>query len=136
MECMRIFLDANILVSGIIFKGKEHELLIKNKNLLFIASEDVLDETRAVIAEKFPESSELVEIFLNILNPTVIKRKDYVSKLDEYPTVRDKNDRHILAAAVEGKSEYIVTGDADLISLKNYKNISILQTRKMLSLLK
>ena len=55
MECMRIFLDANILISGIIFKGKEHELLIKNKNIFFITSEDVLEETRAVIIEKFPE---------------------------------------------------------------------------------
>ena len=136
MECMRIFLDANILVSGIIFKGKEHDLLTKNKNILFITSEDALDETRAAITKKFPESSELVEIFLNILNLTVIKRKDYLSKLDEYTTVRDRNDRHILAAAVIGKVEYIVTGDADLLSLKTYSNISIVQARKMLSLLK
>jgi putative PIN family toxin of toxin-antitoxin system len=136
MECMRIFLDANILVSGIIFKGKEHDLLTKNKNILFITSEDALDETRAVIIKKFPESSELVDIFLNILNLTTIKRKDYVSKLHEYTTVRDRNDRHILAAAVIGKVEYIVTGDADLVSLKTYNNISIVQARKMLSLLK
>jgi putative PIN family toxin of toxin-antitoxin system len=133
---MRIFLDANILVSGIIFKGKEHDLLTKNKNILFITSEDALDETRAVIIKKFPESSELVDIFLNILNLTTIKRKDYVSKLHEYTTVRDRNDRHILAAAVIGKVEYIVTGDADLVSLKTYNNISIVQARKMLSLLK
>jgi uncharacterized protein len=133
---MRIFLDANILVSGIIFKGKEHELLIKNKNILFIISEDVLEETRAAIIEKFPESSELVEIFLNILNPTVIKRKDYATKLNEYLTVRDTNDRHILAAAMIGKVDYIVTGDADLLILKNYKNISIVQARKIISLIK
>jgi len=133
---MRIFLDANILISGIIFKGKEHELLIKNKNIFFITSEDVLEETRAVIIEKFPESSELVEIFLSILNPTVIKRKDYASKLNEYSTVRHKNDRHILAAAIIGKVDYIVTGDADLLSLKNYNNISIVQARKIISLQK
>jgi uncharacterized protein len=136
MECMRIFLDANILISGIIFKGKEHELLIKNKNIFFITSEDVLEETRAVIIEKFPESSELVEIFLSILNPTVIKRKDYASKLNEYSTVRDKNDRHILAAATIGKVDYIVTGDADLLSLKNHNNILIVQARKIISLQK
>jgi putative PIN family toxin of toxin-antitoxin system len=136
MEGMRIFLDANILVSGIIFKGKEHDLLTKNKNILFITSEDALDETRAAINKKFPESSELVDIFLNILNLTVIKRKDYLSKLHEYTTVRDRNDKHILAAAVMGKVEYIVTGDADLLSLKTYNNISIVQARKILSLLK
>lgn len=136
MEGTKIFLDANILVSGIIFKGKEYDLLTKNKNILFITSEDALDETRAAINKKFPESSELVDIFLNILNLTVIKRKDYLSKLHEYTTVRDRNDKHILAAAVMGKVEYIVTGDADLLSLKTYNNISIVQARKILSLLK
>jgi len=87
-----------------------------------------------VIIEKFPESSEFVEIFLSILNPTIIKRKDYASKLNEYSTVRDKNDRHILAAATIGKVDYIVTGDADLLCLKNYNNISIVQARKIVSL--
>ena len=48
--------------------------------------------------------------------------------------VRDKNDRHILAAAMIGKVDYIVTGDADLLSLKNYNNISIVQARKIVSL--
>jgi predicted nucleic acid-binding protein len=50
--------------------------------------------------------------------------------------VRDRNDRHILAAAMIGKVDYIVTGDADLHSLKTYNSISIVQARKMLSLLK
>ena len=136
MGCMRIFLDANILVSGIIFKGKEHELLTKNKSTFFITSEDALDETRAAITEKFPDSTELVDIFLSILNLTIIKRKEYLKKLDDFTTVRDRNDRHILAAAMIGKAEYIVTGDADLLSLKTYNNIPVLQARKMLSLLR
>lgn len=105
---MRIFLDANILVSGMIFKGKEHELLTKNKNILFITSEDALDETKAAITQK----------------------------LHEYTTVRDRNDRHILAAAIIEKADYIVTGDADLLNLKTYNNIPIVQARKLLSLIK
>ncbi|MCX6664571.1 MAG: putative toxin-antitoxin system toxin component, PIN family [Euryarchaeota archaeon] len=67
---------------------------------------------------------------------TVIKRKEYLNKLHEHAIVRDRNDRHILAAATIGKVDYIVTGDNDLLILKKYHNISIIQAKKMLSLLK
>jgi len=133
---MRIFLDANILVSGIIFKGKEHDLLIKTKKATFITSEDVLDETMKTIKQKFPESSGLADAFLKILDLTVVKRKEYVNKLDEHDVVRDKNDRHILAAAVISKSDYVVSGDADLLALKTYRNIRIVKSRNMLSVIR
>ena len=128
MECMRIFLDANTLISGILFNGKEHNLLTKNNRDTLITSEDVLDETMKTITQKFPESVGLVDAFLKILDLTVIKRKEYINKLNKHNVVRDKNDRHILAAAVVSKSDYIVTGDADLLALKTYRNIHIVKT--------
>lgn len=136
MECMRIFLDANTLISGILFNGKEHNLLTKNNRDTLITSEDVLDETMKTITQKFPESVGLVDAFLKILDLTVIKRKEYINKLNKYNVVRDKNDRHILAAAVVSKSDYIVTGDADLLALKTYRNIHIVKTKKILSLIR
>jgi putative PIN family toxin of toxin-antitoxin system len=136
MECMRIFLDANTLISGILFNGKEHNLLTKNNRDTLITSEDVLDETMKTITQKFPESVGLVDAFLKILDLTVIKRKEYINKLNKHNVVRDKNDRHILAAAVVSKSDYIVTGDADLLALKTYRNIHIVKTKKILSLIR
>ena len=136
MECMRIFLDANTLISGILFNGKEHNLLTKNNRDTLITSEDVLDETMKTITQKFPESVGLVDAFLKILDLTVIKRKEYINKLNKHNVVRDKNDRHILAAAVVSKSDYIVTGDADLLVLKTYRNIHIVKTKKILSLIR
>lgn len=133
---MRIFLDANTLISGILFNGKEHNLLTKNNRDTLITSEDVLDETMKTITQKFPESVGLVDAFLKILDLTVIKRKEYINKLNKYNVVRDKNDRHILTAAVVSKSDYIVTGDADLLALKTYRNIHIVKTKKILSLIR
>ena len=133
---MRIFLDANTLISGILFNGKEHNLLTKNNRDTLITSEDVLDETMKTITQKFPESVGLVDAFLKILDLTVIKRKEYINKLNKHNVVRDKNDRHILAAAVVSKSDYIVTGDADLLALKTYRNIHIVKTKKILSLIR
>ncbi|MDG6219665.1 MAG: putative toxin-antitoxin system toxin component, PIN family [Candidatus Thermoplasmatota archaeon] len=135
MDGMRLFLDANILVSGIVFKGNEHDLLLKSNKVNFITSEDAIDETMRTIEKKLPEYTTLVVAFLNIIDLTIVKRKEYIKELHKYDLVRDKNDRHILAAATVSKSDYIVTGDKDLIVLKKYKNIDILKTQKMLSLI-
>lgn len=136
MERMRAFLDANILVSGIIFNGKEHNLLIKNNRVTFITSEDVIDETMKTIKQKFPESIGLADAFVKMLDLTVIKRRRYINKLNEHTVVRDKKDRHILAAAIISKSDYIVSGDTDLLILKTYRNVSIVKAKKMLSLIR
>ena len=132
---MRLFLDANTLISGIIFKGKEHDLLLKSDKVTFITSEDVIDDTMKTIKRKFPESIELVDAFLKIFNPEIVKRKEYIDKLEEHTTIRDEKDRHVLAAAIVDKSNYIVSGDADLLILETYQNMKIVKAKKMLSLI-
>jgi putative PIN family toxin of toxin-antitoxin system len=38
---------------------------------------------------------------------------------------RDPKDNHIIACALEGKADFIVSGDKDLLSLKEYQGIVI-----------
>jgi putative PIN family toxin of toxin-antitoxin system len=134
---MRIFLDANILVSGIVFHGNEHTLLTKrNRNITFITSEDVVEETKKVLMQKFPEDAKLIDIFLQLLNLTIIKRELYIHKIQDCTTVRDKKDKHILVVSVAGKADYIVSGDVDLLSLKIHKNIPIIKAKEALILMK
>ena len=44
--------------------------------------------------------------------------------------VRDPDDALVLAAAVGGKASHIVTGDEDLLTLKAYAGIPILNARE------
>ena len=46
--------------------------------------------------------------------------------------VRDDDDNRVLEAAVEGKCEYVVTGDEDLLSLQNYGGIKIITPAEFL----
>jgi putative PIN family toxin of toxin-antitoxin system len=48
---------------------------------------------------------------------------------------RDKNDDVVLATAVAGKADLIVTGDVDLLVLKTFRGIRILSPRQFLKLL-
>lgn len=47
----------------------------------------------------------------------------------ESPICRDADDDNILAAAVAGLCDYIITGDNDLLEIRQYKNIQILNPR-------
>jgi putative PIN family toxin of toxin-antitoxin system len=49
---------------------------------------------------------------------------------------RDPDDEVLLAAAVEGRAEMIVTGDSDLLVLGEYEGIAIVRPRTFLDFIK
>ena len=51
----------------------------------------------------------------------------------EKPVCRDSDDDNILAAAVGGSCDCIITGDEDLLVLKAYEGIDILSPRDFLT---
>ncbi len=128
---MRIFIDANILISRIVFEGNEREFLKKSisKEIQLVSSEDAISEVSKIIEMKFPEFLDVYRELLVILNIEIIPRKKYKDKIKSYTVIRDKNDRNILASATEGKCEYIVTGDKDLLVLIESENIKIVNAR-------
>ena len=48
---------------------------------------------------------------------------------------RDRDDDVVLATAVAGEADYIVTGDEDLLTLKRYRNIPIVSPREFWTLI-
>lgn len=48
----------------------------------------------------------------------------------------DKDDNKFLEAAVEGKADYIVSGDKDLLRLENFMGIKIISPSEMVLILK
>jgi len=74
---MRIFIDANILISGIVFEGNEREFLKKSisKEVQLVSSEDAINEVSKIIEMKFPEFINLYYELLTILDIEIISRK-------------------------------------------------------------
>jgi putative PIN family toxin of toxin-antitoxin system len=56
---------------------------------------------------------------------------------EEIPAVtRDPKDDYLLAYALVGEADYLVTGDKDLLVLKQVDTVKIVTSREFLSILK
>lgn len=127
----KIVLDTNVLISGVVFGGKPREILeiVRNKELLGITSPILLAELGDVLSKKivYPESK--------VLQVEKKMRKIFrvVHPIKSISAVADDDDNRVLEAAIEGKCEYVVTGDKDLLDLGNYKGIRILTPGEFLT---
>lgn len=112
---MRIFLDTNVLISAYTARGissdlvrfilAEHELMTGEVNLV---------ELRRVLRERFRASPEQVAAIESELRAeTIVPKPASPSALP----IRDPDDRWVLASAIAGGAELLVTGDQDLLAV-------------------
>ena len=135
----RIFLDINVLVSGIVFRGNERRLLdaVIDGDFKLVLSPDVISEVRAVLERKFPKIAVLFPVFLRLVEHEEITKSTYKDYEKEYLIlIEDKTDLHILAAAKVSGADYLVTGDKRVLSLKQVGDTEIVRTRELLERLK
>ena len=135
---MRIFFDANILISALVYNGNELNAIFKSleEGHILLISEHVEEEILRVMLDKFPEHSKLFHEFIGLAGFEIVQKEKYLHKIDDFDVVRDKHDRHILACANSAKCEIIVTGDKDLLVLEKFKNIRIIKAKDLIELLK
>ncbi len=138
---IRAVVDTNALVSGIISPlGAPAEIVLRwqRGDFLLITSPVLLNELWRVLA--YPriadrlhwseeERCQFVENFeiLVLITPGTL----------QLPGVtRDPKDDPVVACAVEGEAEFIVSGDQDLLILGAYQGIRMVTPRDFLALLK
>jgi putative PIN family toxin of toxin-antitoxin system len=130
----KIVLDTNVLVSGLIASGYSASILdaIRQEEFQLITSAHMLAEfseviSRRHIARKYPLAAEKAETLLDFIRAFAI----IVPGAPEDTQVSaDRDDDYVLACAVEGQAEYIISGDPHLLDLKSHRGIPILTPRK------
>lgn len=129
----RVILDTNIIISGVGFGGKPRNILklVLDKKIRAYTSSVLLAELEDVINKKFPELSHNFER----INKQIRKRFKIVKPKKSLHIVKDEDDNRVLEAAVEGKCNYIVTGDKELLDLGSFKEIKILTADQFLNTL-
>ena len=130
---MRVFLDTNVLVAAFATRGlcadvmravlAEHQLIV---------GDVVLTELRKALHRRIKLPEATVEDILALLRAQeVVPKPEKPSDL----AVRDPDDRWILAAAVAGRADVLVTGDHDLPAVAKDAPLPILDPRGFWNLL-
>ena len=124
---MKVCLDSNVLVSAFATRGlasdvlrvvlAEHELLVPVV---------VLDEVERVLREKLQLPAAVLSLAQQVLeSQTPVPRPPNVLSLP----IRDPDDAWVLASAVAGAADLLITGDTDLLSVAEQSPIPILSPR-------
>jgi putative PIN family toxin of toxin-antitoxin system len=120
---VKVLLDTNILISAIGFGGKPRQILqlVLEKKIKAVTSPILLAEFHEIINKKFPNLAPHLQLIETKIKSIFLVVYPKVS----INIVRDKDDNRVLEAAVQGKCQYIITGDKDLLELKIYQEIKI-----------
>ena len=126
---MKVVIDVNVWVSGLLWSGVPAQVLQlaqQGKIASFISSELLLELEMMLLRPKF--RSQLLKRNQTVEALCEIARS--ISTLIEIsmvaiPQLRDQNDVKILATAIESQSEFLITGDLDLLVLNPFESIQI-----------
>lgn len=124
---LRVVLDTNVLVSVYQFpSGVVAQLwdALHTERFELILSPTIAKEFVSILRNAFAWQEAAVQRALRltvrkarIVNPTTIPQA----------VPHDPDDNHVLACALAGHADLIVTGDKDLLRLKEYQGIPIIR---------
>ena len=123
----RIVIDTNLWISFLI-SGTYNKMdkLIQTNKIKFIFSSELLNEFIEVVSrprfKKYFTAGDVNRILTSIQN-----HSDFITVISKTDVCRDKKDNFLLALCDEGKADYLLTGDEDLLVLKKYKKTVVLK---------
>lgn len=139
---LRAVLDANVLVSALIRpKGLPGQIvvrLLRDRAFTLVTSPAILTEVRRSLA--YPRvrkhlivSDEDLDLWVASLG---LVGEPVEGSLRIAAVAEDPEDDKYIAAALEGRAQFVVTGDAHLLALKTYEGVRMVTPRVFLGLLK
>lgn len=128
----KVIIDSNVFISGLLFGGNPEKILqswVKNEFILCISP-----QLQAELINKLRNKFYATEEFTSILITSFEGQAKKFIPHAHVSLVRDPDDNFLLELAEEARADYIISGDKDLLSLKNYKETKILTPVEYLQL--
>ncbi|HHW58098.1 MAG TPA: putative toxin-antitoxin system toxin component, PIN family [Clostridia bacterium] len=132
---IRAVIDTNIFVSILLGSPIMKELLESCATYKFtwIISEEIYSEYKKVIEyKKFSFRKEIKQKLLYFVEELA----EFVHVSSNIAISRDKEDNKFINCAVDGNCNFIVTGDKDLLEIKEYNGIRIVTVKEFLQIIK
>ena len=138
-QLLRVVVDTNVFVSGIISpSGPPGQILqaLRRRKFTLISSPSINEEILDVLSRPRLQKYGLQDALFDI-GVILYAQAELVQEKTRVQASPDPDDDKFLAAAVDGKAQYVVTGDkSDLLALGEYQNIRIISCRAFLHFLR
>jgi len=131
---VKVVFDANVLVAAFLTEGVCSKLLLRARKREYdlVLSMDIMAELERVLRNKFSLSRSELSDVRKVLAEAARETGRLVGPIQ--PICRDPDDDNILACAHDVNADYIVTGDEDLLVIKQHAGTRILTPRDFESL--
>jgi putative PIN family toxin of toxin-antitoxin system len=130
---VRVVFDTNIFISAFIIPGSLAEKaiikIIEGEDFLLI-SKDIIDEVLSVLSSKFGRDRE----GLSRIAVTLSELAELVKPARRIKLFKDEPDNRILECAIYGEADLLVTGDKEILQLREYKGVKIISLKGYLEL--
>lgn len=135
---LRVVLDTNIFVSSLLTRtGTSAQLLDawRNRQYLLVTSTAIVREIQAVvnyahIRDKYALTDDDVDQFVSLLEEHALMVPGQADVAGTIP--EDPKDEIVLACALDGQADFIISRDRHLLDLENYQGIPMLTVRQFL----
>ena len=129
MKSPRVVLDTNCLISALLFSRGRFAWLRgawQSRRFVTLASHDTVSELIRVLAyPKFKLTRDEQETLLGEFLPYV-ETVRIASTADGLPEIRDRDDIIFLVLAAVGLADALVTGDDDILAVREQFHVPIL----------
>ena len=128
---MRAVVDTNVFISGLFWGGRPRRVmdLAAAGRFHALTSAELLLELEDVLTEDFEVPQERVDL---VLRDVLSYAEMIVPGGEPSIAVRDVDDVKVIACAIAGRADCIITGDRDLLSLGDVQGISVLTPEQFL----
>ena len=130
---MQFVIDTNVLVSSILIKKSSSDAALKKARSLgsLLFSEATFQELQITLSRsKFDRYVSLL-----VRSEFILRLKlelELVEIIKKVELCRDEKDNKFLEVAINGKADYLITGDNDLLVLRPFQDIKIMTVNEFL----
>jgi putative PIN family toxin of toxin-antitoxin system len=130
---VRVVFDTNIFISALVIPGSLAEKailkIIEERDSLLISA-DIINEVLSVLSSKFGRDREE----LSHVAVTLSEIAELMKPTRGIKIFKDEPDNRILECAIYGEANLLVTGDKEILQLREYKGVKIISLRAYLEL--
>jgi putative PIN family toxin of toxin-antitoxin system len=136
---LRAVIDANVYVSAYVRPegppGQVVEQLLRDRAYELVLSEEIVFEVLQALAYPKVLKNARTKVEPALWFEDIVMLAEFVTDHPIESVSEDPDDDKYIAAAIEGRASFVVSGDPDLLSIKEHQGVRIVTPRAFLDLL-